>query len=309
MRFPLILCLALLVVMPSLSRADPRFEITWNTVDGGGDMFSESPSGRFELNGTIGQPDAGKLSDTRFALDGGFWVCRASSPAQDDPNCPPEGCEFDECGTKGRYLSFHAGDPGEQQAVRVTFVSLPGFENAEDRTLWVQEPYLVTEASGSSGSVPPPTMWAARLDCDPFYTDWSVYDAVDVFDDGVIPNGEYAIQVIHFGCGMADESAYSHSHSVRMSELGDVVGNRTAPPPMSPPQCVCDFNDISAVVDKFKNEPTAPRKARADIVNSDIFQPKPDQKIDFVDITCAVECFRGTPCTVPGPPDPDPCGP
>jgi hypothetical protein len=313
-RLSLILCLALLAVMPPLSRADPRFEIDWRTVDDGGDMFSESsPSGRFVLSGTIGQADAGTMSSIRFDLTGGFWnSCPVSSPPQDDPTCPLEGCEVGGCGAKGRYVSFHAGDPGEQQAIRVTFVSLPPpHDHANARSRWVQQPYLVTENSGSSGTDPPPAMWAARLDCDPYYTDWSAYDVVDVFDDGIVALGTYDVQVIHLACNTSNESAYSASYSVRMSELGDVVGTRTAPPPGSPPECDCNFNDISACVDKFKNDPIAPRKARSDLVNATFDQPTPDQKVDFVDITCAVECFRGTPCWHEnwGPPVDDPCGP
>ena len=41
------------------------------TVDGGGVMFSTGDD--FELSGTIGQPDAGAMSDGNFDLFGGFW--------------------------------------------------------------------------------------------------------------------------------------------------------------------------------------------------------------------------------------------
>jgi hypothetical protein len=50
-----------------------EFEITRSTIDGGGVM--RSSGGEFELSGTIGQPDAGKLSggEGKFELTGGFW--------------------------------------------------------------------------------------------------------------------------------------------------------------------------------------------------------------------------------------------
>jgi hypothetical protein len=68
------------------------------------------------------------------------------------------------------------------------------------------------------------------------------------------------------------------------------------------------------VVEKFKNVPCnpglapgVPRKARADVINSDVAQPKPDKKVDFVDISYVVEAFRGTPIPPVGPPLTDPC--
>lgn len=49
----------------------PDYDLTWNTVDGGGVMFSTG--GDLELSGTIGQPDAGAMSGGEFTLTGGFW--------------------------------------------------------------------------------------------------------------------------------------------------------------------------------------------------------------------------------------------
>ncbi len=46
------------------------FDLSWNTVDGGG---GTSSGGDFVLRGTIGQPDAGDLSGGDFTLRGGFW--------------------------------------------------------------------------------------------------------------------------------------------------------------------------------------------------------------------------------------------
>ena len=48
------------------------FELDWFTIDGGGAM--RSTGGHFELNGTIGQMDAGTpLTGGHFELTGGFW--------------------------------------------------------------------------------------------------------------------------------------------------------------------------------------------------------------------------------------------
>ncbi len=47
------------------------FQIDWHTIDGGGGF---SAGGNFELEGTIGQPDAGFMTGGNFELSGGFWA-------------------------------------------------------------------------------------------------------------------------------------------------------------------------------------------------------------------------------------------
>lgn len=44
-------------------------------IDGGG---ATSTGGTFALNGTIGQPEAGRMSDNRFVIEGGFWPWNGS---------------------------------------------------------------------------------------------------------------------------------------------------------------------------------------------------------------------------------------
>ncbi len=47
------------------------YELTWHTIDSGGGF---SAGGSFELEGTLGQPDAGILTGGNFELSGGFWA-------------------------------------------------------------------------------------------------------------------------------------------------------------------------------------------------------------------------------------------
>ncbi len=54
-----------------LAQTGAAFDLTWNTVDGGGYTFSDSSS--YSLGGTIGQADAGKLAAGGYTLAGGFW--------------------------------------------------------------------------------------------------------------------------------------------------------------------------------------------------------------------------------------------
>ena len=46
------------------------YKIDWFTIDGGG---GTSTGGVYSVSGTIGQPDAGKMSGGNFSIDGGFW--------------------------------------------------------------------------------------------------------------------------------------------------------------------------------------------------------------------------------------------
>ena len=59
--------IALLLLVATVS----GYEITWWTIDGGG---GEVTGGTYVLNGTVGQPDAGKSSGSHFTLYGGFWA-------------------------------------------------------------------------------------------------------------------------------------------------------------------------------------------------------------------------------------------
>jgi hypothetical protein len=46
------------------------YSIDWYSIDGGGGTSTNS---QYVLSGTIGQPDAGRMSGGGFTLDGGFW--------------------------------------------------------------------------------------------------------------------------------------------------------------------------------------------------------------------------------------------
>jgi len=45
--------------------------VPWSKIAGGGGL--QSTGGVYAVSGTIGQPDAGKLSGGHYTLDGGFW--------------------------------------------------------------------------------------------------------------------------------------------------------------------------------------------------------------------------------------------
>ena len=47
-----------------------NFSIEWFTIDGGG---GTSTGGVYSVSGTIGQPDAGRMTGGNYSIDGGFW--------------------------------------------------------------------------------------------------------------------------------------------------------------------------------------------------------------------------------------------
>ena len=61
----------LLLASVALAQSGGGYDLSWNTVDGGGYTFSAG--GDYTLGGTIGQPDAGELSGGGYVLGGGFW--------------------------------------------------------------------------------------------------------------------------------------------------------------------------------------------------------------------------------------------
>ena len=61
---------------------EAEFDLTWHTIDGGGVM--RSTGGDFELSGTIGQHDAGRMAGGDFELTGGFWFEVLPSDCDED---------------------------------------------------------------------------------------------------------------------------------------------------------------------------------------------------------------------------------
>ncbi len=66
----LLLIVALLVPAIALAQSGGGYDLSWNTVDGGG---GTSSGGAYTLSGTLGQPDAGAMSGGDYTLTGGFW--------------------------------------------------------------------------------------------------------------------------------------------------------------------------------------------------------------------------------------------
>ncbi len=55
-----------------LAQTGGGYDLTWNSVDGGGVTFASG--GGYELGATIGQPDAALATGGGYALSGGYWA-------------------------------------------------------------------------------------------------------------------------------------------------------------------------------------------------------------------------------------------
>jgi len=70
-------CLMLLLALgfAACSARAQNYSIDWFTVDGGG---GTSASGAYSVSGTVGQPDAGRMSGGSYTLNGGYWAVIAA---------------------------------------------------------------------------------------------------------------------------------------------------------------------------------------------------------------------------------------
>ena len=68
----LLLAIGLILLLAGGVVAQSGYDLSWWTVDGGGQTFSTGPG--YSLGGTIGQPDAGLLTGPGYQLAGGFWI-------------------------------------------------------------------------------------------------------------------------------------------------------------------------------------------------------------------------------------------
>ena len=119
--------------------------------------------------------------------------CEKAAPAVHETLDLP----FDPISQKGRYVTFSAGEEGISQAVRVTINNAPApYDTWNGVQLYVQEPLVYCENAGAVQTAPCPVgvgglpqtwFWGASLGCDPYWTDWTQYDMVHVYDEGIVP--------------------------------------------------------------------------------------------------------------------------
>lgn len=217
-----------------------------------------------------------------------------------DANQVPDECEClvasapltDTVGPKNRYLSLNLQDEGTIQAIRITFVDLPvPYDSLNGLSMWVSTPVEVSENSGAIEPIPGfASFIASSLQCDPFLTDWTQYDSVFITHEYVVPGGTYHVQVMNSDCSPTMETTFSQPLELISARWGDVCGEYDSGSGVwtAPNGVVGVPTDIVALLEKFRNLPNAPIKARTDI------EPlTADFIVNISDVMRALDAFRG----------------
>ncbi len=170
----------------------------------------------------------------------------------------------------------------------MTAVDLDGFSESNGQVRWVGPPRNYPEEDSSD---PNRSFLGAGLQCVPYFQDWSTIDLLYVFGGEIMPSSEYQVDAIHVDCAdrMEFPDSYTTPLAVATGKWGDGVALFDGDDPGVPQP---DFIDISAVVAKFTQSPTAPIKAHTQLLPNVVF---PDRSVDFRDISAAVSSFSGTP--------------
>ncbi len=225
--------------------------------------------------------------------DGTISVCcRCGCPVVDAPAAEVPAV------AKTRVISMVPGNAGRLTRLRVTLTNLPGaYSIWNGQKMWVTNAQTMTEQSGEAGPLPEPTFTVANLSCQSDCRDWGSLGLIDVYGEPIIPGAQYEVQAIDCSCDLAVEANYSSALPIATSRYGDVVDQfNNAACLWTPPNGVVSIPfDTVSLVDKFKNIPCAPRKARADQVGVPPNSACLDMKISISDIVDNLNAFRGIP--------------
>jgi hypothetical protein len=126
-----------------------------------------------------------------------------------------------------------------------------------------------------------------RLGATPVYQ--TAWGTAFVCDEEILPASSYTVQCAY---GDPDSPILSPGGVATTAIWGDTVGDFVGGE-WTPANGIVNFNDISAVVDKFKDLPTAPPIHAVDLLGPNGAECSPDMTIDFLDIGAAVDAFVG----------------
>ena len=87
-RMVVVVVIVVILLVGSVAVAqNDEFKIPWHRVAGGGGTSVDGD--RFGISGTMGQAEAGILSDgASFVVRGGYWYTAAPGPADEDVFLP-----------------------------------------------------------------------------------------------------------------------------------------------------------------------------------------------------------------------------
>jgi hypothetical protein len=131
------------------------------------------------------------------------------------------------------------------------------------------------------------TFYAARLQCTPHVQSWP-NALLYLYGSEIVPNSIYETRYADAAClAIGDESCMSEPYYLHTGRWGDIIE------PFASEQSTIqqpDFGDVSACVNKFKEQAGALSRTRVKLSG---VVPDPNSQISFSDISHLVDAFRG----------------
>lgn len=229
------------------------------------------------------------------------WACTSLAQTAGAPLSPPSP---DPSGIlQARFISFVLpSNSFGTTAVRVQMVALnhvsppyseplPAFTAFEGLQVWVGPPQEYVESAGSGIR-----FRAAKTQCTPYYQDWNTVGLLHVTGSAIVSSSTYRLDHVPAYCQGREDDADCAPGGINVSSQLEIKTGRWADvvTPFNPSPGQPDFADISALVDKFKNAPGAPIKARALLIGKDGFgNIDIAEQFSFAHIAGCVDAFRG----------------
>ncbi len=219
-----------------------------------------------------------------------------------------------------RMIGVHAlsADAGRSQAIRVTATGLaPPFDVWDGQSIFVGPPTEYSELSGRGFSTPgavggEATFLSAQLQCEPFFTDWTLFGDRIVWIRGefVVPSviqpgggglsaaSDYAVQLVDEICSLVDENSFGVSMDITQAGWGDIAELSAGEPrAVNDSVGVEEFVFIQQKFSGLGGDPGSgglPIKARTDMLG--VFggpSPVLDGVISVGEIAAVVDAFGG----------------
>ncbi len=269
---------------------------------------NNAPLGQF-LKG-YGRDEAGELYvlvSTVLGPQGtGGSVLRIAAPFPSAPAADPTGIN------KCRFISFSVPptlvEGSVETALRVNLTTLHNvvppytggpsipFTAFEGQSVWVGPPATYVESTSSG--IP---FQASFTQCTPDYRDWSTVGLLHVTGSAIVPSSIYQVESVAAICQtpfwentpacMSGGGYVSSPLEIRTTRWADLETPYNPPSTTTQP----DVGDVAALVNKFRDAPGAPIKARAMINGSDAFGNITTLGVGlgFSQISACVNAFRG----------------
>lgn len=281
------------------AQSDGGFAIRKSTFAGGGVTFHSG--GTYRLGGTVGQHDSGRLSGGNYLISGGFWT---PGMMVDVPPTPiPDMTGF----AKSRFISLSIPSVGFPIAIRVKLLSLhhvsppytggvsQPFTAFEGEARWVGPPKSYNESTEAGAS-----FRASFLQCTPHYQEWGTVGLLHVTGSAIVPSSVYAAEMLANACAGVETTPQCSSGGSLVSTPLQIGTTRwgDVETPYNPPSATIqpDLADVSALVNKFRNAPGAPIKARALLIGIDAAGTVDiATEFSFIHIAGCLDAFRGRP--------------